>query len=361
MIRLQLYGQPTSTFEYVKMMIKNQAKKAGIDLDIEEIKDVKKLISEGINSIPTVKINDYISLSFHAGEQINEYIHKVNLALLKEGKFGNMKRIVVPTDFSETSWNAVAYAYGLANAINGVLNLTHCYLPSAVDVNTLTENTIKEMKEDQLNEFYEKVNTKWVGDKTDSPTVIKSFKMGFPVEEIIKLAKEEDALIVMGSTGDTGAFKKFFGSISTTVAQRSSKPVFIIPPAAVFTPIKKLAYACECKEVPDMMMDTIQTIADLMDSEIHLVHVEKEEEMDMYFDLIKAWKNKYPHSKVENHFIHASELSDGLNNFVDDKEIDLLVMAHKNRGFLDDLFHKSQTKEMSINSKTPLLVLQSKS
>lgn len=360
MIHLRLYGQPTSTFEYVKMKIREQAEKAGLELEIDEIKDIKVLIEEGIESIPTIKVNDHINLSYRSGEELNEFINKVNLALLQEGNFGNMKKIIVPTDFSETSWNATAYAFGLAEEMNGVINLMHCYLPSAVDVNTLTENTIKEMKEEQLNEFYEKVSTQWVGEKSKHPTISKTFKMGFPVEEIVRLAKKEDAFIVMGSTGDTGAFKKFFGSISTTVAHRSEQPVFIIPPKAIYKEITKIAYACEADEVPDMHMHTINKLADSFGASIRLVHVEKKDEMDMYFDLIKVWKEHYPNADVENHFVQADEVNEGLNDFVDDQGVDLLVMVHKKRGFLDDLFHKSHTKQMSINSKTPLLVLQSK-
>jgi len=359
MIRLKLYGQPTSTFEYVKMMIKKQAEAAGLELDIDEIKDVKRLIADGIQSIPAIRVNSHIRMSYNASEEINDFIKRVNLALLKEGNFGNMKKFIVPTDFSEASWNAVAYAYGLAESVNGVLNLTHCYLPSAVDVNTLTENSIKEMKEDQLEAFVQKVNTTWVGDKSNSPMVVKSFNVGFPVEEIIKLAEESDGYIVMGSTGDTGAFKKFFGSVSTTVAQRSKQPVFIIPPNAVYHPIRKIAYACDADEISPRVMANINNLAQMTKAEIHLVHIEDKEEMDMYFDLIKAWKERYPEARVENHFIQDEDVNHGLNAFVEEKGIDLLVMAHKQRGFLDNLFHKSETKQMSINSKTPLLVLQS--
>ena len=358
MIELRLYGQPTSTYEYVKMMIKKQATTAGIQLSIDEIKDVKTLIAEGIKSIPTIKVNDHINLSYHAHEEINSFINRVNLALLKEGNFGIMKKILVPTDFSETSWNAVAYAYGLAEDMNGVINLMHCYLPSAVDVNTLSENTIKDMKERQLDEFYDKVTTTWVGEKSNKPVIIKTFKLGFPVDEIVESAKADDAFIVMGSTGDTGAFKKFFGSISTTVAQRSEQPVFIIPPKAEYKPIQRIAYACDSDSIPEKIMTRINNLAEQLNAEIHLVHVEKEDEMDLYFDLIKLWKEKYPGSKISNHFINDEDVNHGLNGFVEDKSIDLLVMAHKQRGFLENLFHKSETKQMSINSHIPLLVMQ---
>jgi len=360
MIRLKLYGQPTSTYEYVKMKIKEHAQKAGIKIRIDEIKDIKKLISEGIESIPTVKVNNHINLSFNKNEEINDFIKKVNLALLQKGDYGIMKKIIVPTDFSETSWNAMAYAYGLADAIGGVINLTHCYLPSAVDVNTLTENTIKEMKEKQLDEFFEKVNKEWVGEKSSKPMIEKTFKLGFPVEEICQMAKEKEAFIVMGSTGDTGAFKKFFGSISTAVSQRSERPVFIIPHNATFSGINRIAYACEADEIPDANIDAVSMLATVTGAEIHLVHVEEEEEMDMYFDLIKAWKEKYPDNSIQNHFIQSEDVNEALNRFVEQKDIDLLVMTHRKRGFFDDLFHKSHTKEMSINSRTPLLVLQSK-
>ena len=241
MINLRLYGQPTSTYEYVKMKIKESAENAGIDLNITEIKDIQALIKEGIESIPTIKVNEHIDLSYDGKEELNHFVSRVNIALLQEENFGTMKKIIVPTDFSETSWNAVAYAYGMAEEINGVLDIVHCYLPSAVDVNTLADQSIKSLKQKQLDDFFEKVNTQWVGEKSTSPVLTKTFKLGFPVEEIIKHADAEEAFVIMGSTGDTGTFKQFFGSISTTVAHRSKRPVFIIPPEAAYTSIKSIA------------------------------------------------------------------------------------------------------------------------
>ena len=97
-----------------------------------------------------------------------------------------------------------------------------------------------------------------------------------------------------------------------------------------------------------------------MIQKIHLVHIEEEDEMEMYFDLVNEWNNKYPSLQVENHFIQSDDVNSGLNGFVEENNIDLLVMTHKKRGFLDNLFHKSETKMMSINTNTPLLVLQTK-
>jgi nucleotide-binding universal stress UspA family protein len=46
-----------------------------------------------------------------------------------------------------------------------------------------------------------------------------------------------------------------------------------------------------------------------------------------------------------------------INQYVADKNVDLLVMAKHNRSFFDRLFHSSLSKKMAIHSHIPLLVL----
>jgi nucleotide-binding universal stress UspA family protein len=55
-------------------------------------------------------------------------------------------------------------------------------------------------------------------------------QVGYPVEEILKVADEEGCdLIVLGSHGKGFLQHTFLGSVSRSVLDRSRKPVFIIP------------------------------------------------------------------------------------------------------------------------------------
>jgi nucleotide-binding universal stress UspA family protein len=63
--------------------------------------------------------------------------------------------------------------------------------------------------------------------KHDAKIVVQ---VGYPVEEILKVADEEGCdLIVLGNHGKGFLQQTFLGSISRSVLDRTRKPVFIIP------------------------------------------------------------------------------------------------------------------------------------
>jgi nucleotide-binding universal stress UspA family protein len=51
------------------------------------------------------------------------------------------------------------------------------------------------------------------------------------------------------------------------------------------------------------------------------------------------------------------ETTDAINQLIDEKKVDLLVLAKHNRSWFDRLFHRSFSKRMSFHTKIPLLVL----
>ena len=58
MIEVKLFGQPTSTYEYAKKTLMDEASKAGVAVHLTEVNDVNSYISEGVRSVPTFRIND---------------------------------------------------------------------------------------------------------------------------------------------------------------------------------------------------------------------------------------------------------------------------------------------------------------
>jgi nucleotide-binding universal stress UspA family protein len=55
-------------------------------------------------------------------------------------------------------------------------------------------------------------------------------RMGYPMEEILKVADEERCdVIILGSHGKGVLTQTLLGSVSNAVLQRTRKPVFIIP------------------------------------------------------------------------------------------------------------------------------------
>src|SRR5215475_3706669 len=118
----------------------------------------------------------------------------------------SIKRILVPTDFSEASTEAVATAMAFARAFGAVLDLVHVAveatyaLPPPVDVASVPVDMTKLMERAAQGLAAEERRVRDAGIATNSATLI-----GRPDSEIVARAAETKAdLIVMGTHGRSG-------------------------------------------------------------------------------------------------------------------------------------------------------------
>ena len=83
--------------------------------------------------------------------------------------------------------------------------------------------------ENRLQKFCRGMETH-IGDRYSSLIVKTLVRVGYPIEEILTTADEEECnIIVLGSHGKGFLKQNLFGSVSHGVLQRSRKPVFVIP------------------------------------------------------------------------------------------------------------------------------------
>ncbi len=360
MIQLKIYGQPSSTYEYVKMMVIKQAEIAGIELNIEEINDIDSIIAEELESIPTIKVNNHIDMRYNQSMDINTFVRELNVTILREENYGQMKKILVPIDFSETSENACAFALGLAKDYNGVLKVMHSFIPKALNMEgaVYIDPEIEKLRRGQLDEFVDKLNENITDDSISAPFIEKEFVIGFAGKEIPSTAKSENnCAIVIGSTGSSGSFKTIFGSISTMIAKDASCPVFIVTPNTTYGHFKKIAYASDDPAIDNQVIGDLANYAKTFNSELILSHVDGEEG-SKYLEILKESILRIePNLNIKIQNIESENIVEGLNHFVEDNDIDLMIITKQKRSFFNSLFHASVTRRMTINTKIPLLVL----
>jgi universal stress protein A len=137
-------------------------------------------------------------------------------------------RIVVPTDFSPRSENAVNYAVELAQRLGARLTLLHVTPePSALDY-TMAGVPIwdwEEAREDAEKKLAEEV----ARIKPVHPQAEMRLRTGlFCREEILKAAEEIPAdLLVLTTHGYTGWKHLLFGSYAEKILERASCPILI--------------------------------------------------------------------------------------------------------------------------------------
>ncbi len=362
MIHIKLLGQPTSTFYYVKEMLIKEARKAEIDLSIEEILEWKKILEEEIPAIPTVRVNNHISKTLFANDDVDSFIKEVSEAIFKEENFGVMRKIIVPSDFSETAANAFAYAQGMAKTLNGVIKVVHAYHPVVVDVDggVYINHDLELQRRKHLQDFVENANKKWSGSTRDRPLVDQEFVTGPVVEQIVELCKiDSDAFVVVGSTGAGGALKKMFGSVTKGLARRCPNPVLVVPPECGYRCIRKLAYAFDSIEVDRKVIAYLSQFAGAFNADLNLVHVVDDNgpSIDAY-ELFDLWKQNYPKSRLALEEISGESIADSLQKYAEEQSIDVVAMTHRQRGFFQDLFHKSISGDLIGKATAPVLVMQ---
>ena len=142
-----------------------------------------------------------------------------------------LKRILVPTDFSDPSAEALATAMTLAQASGAVVDLVHVAveasfaLPPPIDVATIPIDmtTVMARVTDGLRAEEERVREAGLRCET-------AMLVGRPDAEIVARATATHAeLIVMGTHGRSGLAHALLGSVAERVVQHAPCPVLIMP------------------------------------------------------------------------------------------------------------------------------------
>ncbi|MFN0064030.1 MAG: universal stress protein [Myxococcaceae bacterium] len=140
------------------------------------------------------------------------------------------QKILVPTDFSKHSDDAVARAADIGHRYGASLTLLHTFQPVAYPVLEgaviFTPNQLADAMTQSANELErEKASAIEAGMKRVETHVLQ----GLPGEEIVRFAKKGAFdLIVMGSHGRTGLARVLVGSVAESVVRNAPCAVLLV-------------------------------------------------------------------------------------------------------------------------------------
>ena len=145
-----------------------------------------------------------------------------------------LKRILVPTDFSESAEHALKYAVRLGRPYKAEIIVLHVFHPKEYltllsqrdQVDSGTANEVLEAAKARAMEKLEEI-VRRVGNE-DGP-ILPILLIGVPFEEIVRYAAEHEAdLIVMPTHGRTGLAHFLLGSTAERVISHSVCPVLVL-------------------------------------------------------------------------------------------------------------------------------------
>ncbi len=270
-----------------------------------------------------------------------------------------MKTILIATDFSPAALNATNYAADMAQVIHANLVLLHTYqvpvsyaeVPVAVNMSDLVtdaEIRLNRIKDDLI------IRT---GNRINIETRIKEGAFFYELKTVCEALKPY--AVVMGSQGTSAAERFLFGGHTVHAMQHLEWPLITVPTEVHFSSVKKIGLACDFEKVVDTIpVDEIKLLVNDFNASLHVLNTGKRTEYnpDIVFEsgllqeMIGSLDPKY-------HFITAGNTDEGIMDFVDKNNIDLLLVLPKRRGIVKKLLHRSSTKQFVLHSHVPVMAI----
>jgi nucleotide-binding universal stress UspA family protein len=269
----------------------------------------------------------------------------------------SMKTILVATDYSATADNAVKFAANLAKVFKAELILFNTFRPTIQVSNALTTpevlDHLKRKNKDRLNALAKETAKQY---QIEVQGVTRTLDTVDNLEDYTTWHKAD--LVVMGMDSNLTEYK-VFGNTTTAVIRRLRTPTLVVPNNIEYNGIKKILYACE----PDFVSEKnhlglLEEITRQFAAQLQVLHVETKE-----VDAVAVGNNIHAmHAVVKqiNHsynVIENASVGDGIMQGVKEWQADLLVMVPHRPGFWERLFNGSTTRELTLRTRVPLLVL----
>lgn len=280
---------------------------------------------------------------------------------------GEIKKILVPVDFSATAQKAFRFALRLGSQLEAELHLLHAIYPQMENIDepmmpyegaTLAKKQVAEKK---LEEFKDLGKTNWTNKVEVLPNIFFHVEVGGAIG-VIKAQVKAGAfdLIVMGTHGIHESADNLLGTVASDVVGNASCPVIVVPDDIKENSITKIAHAIEPQWVKCEDVERVIKVFLPIHQEVHLVRFSKQKDMVEPSELTKFKKDlegDFDEISVKIHQFGKHQLSEDLNDFAEKENIDLLVMYRSKNSFVQKLFHRSRSREMAKKTRIPLLVI----
>lgn len=278
-----------------------------------------------------------------------------------------MKKILYPTDFSQTAENAFIFALQIADHLGASIITIHAFDKPDVSNINLPES---------LQDVYDTIDLDAFENYEDEVPILRDLatdngyyhvpmvhvlEEGAPVSAILRTANKNKAdLIIMGTTGAGKMEKFFFGTVAGKVLEEAHCPVVVVPDTAEFNGIiDHIAVATNFTAEDAKMIEALRKFRDIMRCHLHVVHVDQDENISSKEKLksfCEAWSND---KTMSLHCVNNKDVTIGLDTFVKENGIDLLALLSHKKNWFEEIFEKNRAKEMSFQNSIPLLVYQS--
>ncbi|MFD3003516.1 universal stress protein [Pontibacter toksunensis] len=282
-----------------------------------------------------------------------------------------MKRILVPTDFSEEAHHAYEVAVSVARKAGTGIKLLHVvesvsYSPSfSATGDVLTGNNMQqvyvlqlmEAMKVQMNKFLKSVDHEGV-------PVVQELDVDRPISKIKRTIKEDNVdLVVMGSKGSSGLDEFLIGSNTEKVVRTAECPVLTVKHRHPDFNVREVVLASDFKREVGHAMERFKSFQALFGARLHLVYINTPGAFESSGNLFSKLEDTAKKYNLQNYSVNIYNdviEEDGILHFANDIRADLIMMATHGRTGLSHLLSGSIAEDLVNHTSIPVLTFQLK-
>tara|TARA_R110002072_G_scaffold196937_1_gene354247 strand:- start:61 stop:903 length:843 start_codon:yes stop_codon:yes gene_type:complete len=278
-----------------------------------------------------------------------------------------MKNILLPTDFSKNSWNAIEYAINFYKDTPCNFYLLNVGRESNLVVNDspyipnkdVLENLILKPSKQKLKQFLKQIREEFPKNKKHNFYTLVD--CNFFIDSIRKHVKEKEIdLIIMGTKGASGFKEYMIGSNTGEVITKVSCTTLVVPENAKYTALKEIAFPTDfILSYNTQILKSISAILQKENASLRILHINKkkiqltidqENNKDVLEDLFSNFEGSF-------HNLTNTKVEDAVQCFVESRNINMIAMVAKSLNYFQQILFHSKVEKISYHTNVPFLVL----
>ena len=281
-----------------------------------------------------------------------------------------MKRIVVPTDFSEQAGHAMDLACQIARKTNGELVALHVLdhtglfdfsagssayplmgNPAGLDLDQEFMETLYSNAEEKCANFLKNY-------ESEDLKITKKIKIGSAFHYITEEINEEKTnLVIMGSKGASGFEEVLIGSNTEKVVRHAKCPVLTVKSKINLDQINNIVFATSFKEDDSHVTEELKNLQEVFDAKLHLVRVNTPNCFETNRKIMEQAEKFVQDNQIANYTINIYSdkvEEDGIIFFAQDINADLIALATHGRSGLLHLLSGSIAEDVVNHAIRPV-------
>jgi len=276
-----------------------------------------------------------------------------------------MKKILLPTDFSKNSINAINYAVSLFKDIACEFYLLNVYRVPYLANEAMMDQDFTELRkvekemDQESKRGLKKLMEELPKNKKHHFEMISDFNLfSLAVHQVVD--ERDIDLIIMGTKGATGAREIFMGTNTSDVIMRNACNVIAVPENLKFKAPKEILFPTDFSiwyKFSDL--EPLISLASMNHSIVRIVHFAPSDELSEDQKENKQNLSSLLEGISHEYFtVNASNFEEGINCFTQSRgNIDMILIVGRHYGFFERLFFRPKVKALSFHSRIPLYVI----